>query len=51
MSLQQFGHKRVRYVAAAQSFNEETDFILLTTNLLKKEMSESESRSSASNAL
>ncbi|GMI07534.1 hypothetical protein TrLO_g8250 [Triparma laevis f. longispina] len=41
MSSQRFGHKRVGYLAAAQSFNEETDVILLTTNLLKKEFKSS----------
>ena len=41
MSSHRFGHKRVGYLAAAQSFNEETDVILLTTNLLKKEFTSS----------
>ena len=41
MSSQRFGHKRVGYLSAAQSFNEETDVILLTTNLLKKEFGSS----------
>ena len=41
MSSQRFGHKRVGYLSAAQSFNEDTDVILLTTNLLKKEFGSS----------
>ena len=51
MSSQRFGHKRVGYLAAAQSFNEETDVILLTTNLLKKEVSARESGSVTSRAV
>ncbi|KAG5186742.1 Clathrin/coatomer adaptor, adaptin-like protein [Tribonema minus] len=37
MTSARFGHKRVGYLAANQTFTEETDVILLTTNHLKKE--------------
>eukprot|EP00562_Extubocellulus_spinifer_P009433 CAMPEP_0178510342 /NCGR_PEP_ID=MMETSP0696-20121128/21779_1 /TAXON_ID=265572 /ORGANISM="Extubocellulus spinifer, Strain CCMP396" /LENGTH=986 /DNA_ID=CAMNT_0020140045 /DNA_START=34 /DNA_END=2994 /DNA_ORIENTATION=- len=38
MSSIRFAHKRVGYLAASQGFNQNTDVILLTTNLLKKEL-------------
>jgi AP-3 complex subunit delta-1 len=41
MSQPRFGHKRIGYLAANQSFNEDTNVILLTTNLFKKEFSNS----------
>ena len=37
MSQPRFGHRRVGFLAACQSFTEETDVLLLTTNLFKKE--------------
>jgi AP-3 complex subunit delta-1 len=36
MSSPRFHLKSVGYLAAAQSFNQETDVLMLTTNLLKK---------------
>lgn len=39
MSQPKFGHKRIGYLAANQSFDENTEVILLTTNLFKKEFS------------
>uniref|UniRef100_A0A7S3Y2N8 AP-3 complex subunit delta n=1 Tax=Heterosigma akashiwo TaxID=2829 RepID=A0A7S3Y2N8_HETAK len=38
MSMARFAHKRIGYLAAAQSFTQETDVVLLATNLLKKEL-------------
>jgi AP-3 complex subunit delta-1 len=38
MSSPRFAHKRIGYLAACQCFTQETDVILLTTNLLKKEL-------------
>ena len=38
MSNVRFAHKRVGYLAASQGFSQNTDVILLTTNLLKKEL-------------
>lgn len=38
MSSPRFAHKRVGYLAASQGFTQDTDVILLTTNLLKKEL-------------
>lgn len=38
MSSAKFAHKRIGYLAAIQGFNSETDVILLTTNLLQKEL-------------
>ena len=38
MSSSRFAHKRIAYLAASQGFNQDTDVILLTTNLLKKEL-------------
>eukprot|EP00563_Minutocellus_polymorphus_P015226 CAMPEP_0181049850 /NCGR_PEP_ID=MMETSP1070-20121207/16205_1 /TAXON_ID=265543 /ORGANISM="Minutocellus polymorphus, Strain NH13" /LENGTH=1042 /DNA_ID=CAMNT_0023128761 /DNA_START=35 /DNA_END=3163 /DNA_ORIENTATION=+ len=38
MSNVRFAHKRVGYLAASQGFNQNTEVILLTTNLLKKEL-------------
>lgn len=37
MSQPRFAHKRIGYLAACQCFNDATDVVLLTTNLLKKE--------------
>ncbi len=36
MSSQKYHLKTVGYLAASQSFNQDTDVIMLTTNLLKK---------------
>ena len=41
MSQPRFSHKRIGYLAANQSFNEQTDLLLLTTNLFKKEFNNS----------
>jgi AP-3 complex subunit delta-1 len=41
MSMPRFAHKRIGYLAANQSFNEQTDLLLLTTNLFKKEFTNS----------
>lgn len=38
MSSPRFAHKRIGYLAACQGFNQNTDVILLTTNLLQKEL-------------
>lgn len=38
MSAPRFAHKRVGYLAASQGFTQHTEVILLTTNLLKKEL-------------
>lgn len=38
MSAPRFAHKRIGYLAASQGFTQDTDVILLTTNLLKKEL-------------
>lgn len=38
MSNVRFAHKRVGYLAASQGFSQNTEVILLTTNLLKKEL-------------
>ena len=38
MSSPRFAHKRIGYIAASQGFTQDTDVILLTTNLLKKEL-------------
>ena len=37
MSQARFAHKRIGYLAACQSFQRDTEVVLLTTNLLKKE--------------
>ena len=37
MSQPRFAHKRIGYLAACQSFQADTEVVLLTTNLLKKE--------------
>jgi len=39
MSQARFAHKRIGYLAASQSFQRDTEVVLLTTNLLKKEFS------------
>ncbi|XP_062504625.1 AP-3 complex subunit delta-1-like isoform X2 [Corticium candelabrum] len=39
MSSQKFTHKRIGYLCATQSFHEETDVLMLTTNMIKKDMS------------
>jgi len=36
MSSQKFQYKRIGYLAAAQSFNKDTDVLMLCTNLIKK---------------
>jgi len=36
MSHPQFNFKRIAYLAASQSFNDETDVLLLTTNQFQK---------------
>ncbi|KAG0560009.1 hypothetical protein KC19_10G147100 [Ceratodon purpureus] len=38
MTLTKFSHKKVGYLAASQSFHEGTDVLVLTTNLLRKDM-------------
>lgn len=38
MSSSRFAHKRIAYLSASQGFTQDTDVILLTTNLLKKEL-------------
>ena len=38
MSSPRFGQKRIGYLAASQGFTQDTEVILLTTNLLKKEL-------------
>jgi AP-3 complex subunit delta len=38
MSSTRYAHKRIAYLAASQGFTQDTDVILLTTNLLKKEL-------------
>ena len=38
MSSPRFAHKRIGYLAASQGFTQDTDVVLLTTNLLKKEL-------------
>lgn len=38
MTMPKFSHKKVGYLAAAQSFHEGTDVLVLTTNLLRKDM-------------
>eukprot|EP00795_Rhopilema_esculentum_P004963 gene4963-21309_t len=38
MSSTKFTHKRIGYLAAAQCFHDELDVIMLTTNLVKKDM-------------
>ncbi|XP_065844476.1 AP-3 complex subunit delta-1-like [Oscarella lobularis] len=39
MSSQKFTHKRIGYLAATQCFHDETDVLMLTTNMIKKDMS------------
>ena len=38
MSMSRFSYKRIGYLAAAQSFTQQTEVVLLCTNLLKKEL-------------
>uniref|UniRef100_UPI00358E5B4D AP-3 complex subunit delta-1 isoform X2 n=1 Tax=Myxine glutinosa TaxID=7769 RepID=UPI00358E5B4D len=38
MSSPKFAHKRTGYLAAAQSFHEGTDVLMLTTNLIRKDL-------------
>ena len=38
MTMPKFAHKKVGYLAASQSFHEGTDVLVLTTNLLRKDM-------------
>lgn len=38
MSSPRFAHKRIGYLSASQGFTQDTDVVLLTTNLLKKEL-------------
>ena len=38
MSSHRFAHKRIGYLAACQAFHQDTEVVLLTTNLLKKEL-------------
>ena len=38
MSSPRFAHKRIGYLAASQGFTQDTEVILLTTNLLQKEL-------------
>ncbi|KAL6613181.1 Adaptor protein complex AP-3 delta subunit [Neocallimastix californiae] len=39
MSSPKFQYKRIGYLAAAQSFNKDTDVLMLCTNLIKKDLS------------
>ncbi|XP_070562551.1 AP-3 complex subunit delta-1-like isoform X2 [Ptychodera flava] len=39
MSSPKFTHKRIGYLAASQSFHEETDVLMLTTNMIRKDLS------------
>lgn len=39
MSSKKFTHKRIGYLAAAQSFHKGTDVLMLTTNMIKKDLS------------
>ncbi|XP_005107703.1 AP-3 complex subunit delta-1 isoform X2 [Aplysia californica] len=39
MSSTKFTFKRIGYLAASQSFHEETDVLMLTTNMIRKDMS------------
>ena len=41
MTASRFGHKRMGYLAANQTFTEETEVVLLTTNYLRKEFTSS----------
>ncbi|KAI9144135.1 Clathrin/coatomer adaptor, adaptin-like protein [Paraphysoderma sedebokerense] len=38
MSLPKFHHKRIGYLAATQSFRQDTDVLMLCTNLIKKDL-------------
>eukprot|EP00038_Savillea_parva_P027238 m.58366 g.58366 ORF g.58366 m.58366 type:complete len:1253 (+) comp7821_c0_seq1:94-3852(+) len=38
MSSKKFSHKRIGYLTAAQSFTPETDVLMLTTNMVKKDI-------------
>ena len=38
MSSPKFGYKQIGYLAACQSFNDDTDVLLLTTNLVRKDL-------------
>ena len=38
MSSPRFAHKRIGYLAASQGFTQDTDIVILTTNLLQKEL-------------
>lgn len=38
MSSKKFTHKRIGYLAAAQTFTPETDVLMLTTNMIKKDI-------------
>ncbi len=38
MSSKKFAHKRIGYLAACQAFNKNTDVLMLTTNLIKKDL-------------
>jgi AP-3 complex subunit delta-1 len=39
MSSKKYTHKRIGYLAAAQSFHVGTDVLMLTTNMIKKDLS------------
>lgn len=41
MSSTKFTYKRAGYLAASQSFNDGTDVLMLTTNLIRKDLSSS----------
>ncbi|KAL1915223.1 uncharacterized protein VTP21DRAFT_7499 [Calcarisporiella thermophila] len=41
MSSPKYFHKRIGYLAAAQSFRQDTDVLMLTTNLIKKDLASS----------
>jgi AP-3 complex subunit delta len=41
MASTKFSEKRIGYLAAAQAFNDETDVLMLTTNLIRKDLQSS----------
>lgn len=41
MSYTRFAHKRIGYLAAAQTFNSATDMLIMSTNLFRKDVTSS----------
>lgn len=41
MASTKFSEKRIGYLAATQAFNDETDVLMLTTNLIRKDLQSS----------